>query len=196
MTFSFALVSALGFVSPAVDPATATDWWSVLRRTQSAELLYVLASARNIYSDTDFYSTPLDGYAGILTGTRPQPPFIGYGYRTNQTTKAVRPGQKRIAGMYSGQTDNGGVLEPGARALGEAFADAMSTALAYNDEGQPIALQPAICGRQQYITPNGTKAYKYYDTEAEQMAHTATSMLWSLKPTVRTQVSRQYGRGV
>jgi hypothetical protein len=54
---------------------------------------------------------------------------------------------------------------------------------------------PYVFGTVKYTTPSGKDAYKYYPTEVEQLDHIAKINQFNLKPQVRTQVSRQYGRG-
>jgi hypothetical protein len=74
----------------------------------------------------------------------------------------------------------------------------MGAIITYDDEGNTISFAPAIVGKEKY-TPDPLKpdryAYRYYPTLAEQMEHVAQGFNWDVYNQVRTQVSRQYGRG-
>lgn len=71
----------------------------------------------------------------------------------------------------------------------------MSATLTYDDSGNTLTFTPCIAQKEEYTTPRGKKAYKYYPTEVAQAAHLASGIAWSYYPQTRTQGSRQYGRG-
>jgi hypothetical protein len=71
----------------------------------------------------------------------------------------------------------------------------MSATLTYDDEGNTLSFQPCVVGREWREGNTGKFAYRYYETESEQLENVATSVTWQPYSTVRTQVYRQYGRG-
>lgn len=154
----------------------------------------------NVYSVTDFYQTPfVNPYGGQVAGNN-MSPTAAAGFRTNQVRRDVARGTKRFPGLLETQVGAGGILEAVTQTALQAVADSMSATLSYDDEGNTISFAPAVCGKQEY-DPNPTepsrnhRAYKYYATESEQLAHTAVGVVWQAYAQQRTQNSRQYGKG-
>lgn len=192
---SFALIYALGFTNPPLEPSTGVDFWSRLRQLQSASVLNTLVTARDIHSDTDFWSNPLANAPG-LRGGDDSPSFIAFPFRTNQVTKKVRPGQKRIVGVLDTDMSAGGTIVQATRDIMDNLAIEMTEVQSYDDSGQVLTFKPAVCAREAYTTPSGGTAYRYYATEAEQLTNTAQSVVWTRKGNVTSQVTRKVGRGV
>jgi hypothetical protein len=75
----------------------------------------------------------------------------------------------------------------------------MSLTLSQVIAGVTVAFKPVILGKLRYQTNEGETpakyAYKLYPTEAEQLEHVADVGVWFPYTQVRTQGSRQYGRG-
>lgn len=191
---SFAVMDALGFVDPESGTIAGDTFFGAWRIMVNSSVQFQLATAWNIHSDTDFYSTPIDAYAGTLAG-QDSSPVLAFGFRTNQVTKAVRRGQKRFVGVRDEDTTDAATFTAAAITNMNLMATRMSQVLNYDDEGNPITFSPAVCSRLKYTTPKGTDAYKYYPTLAEQLDHTATGVLWGRQTYARSQVSRQFGRG-
>lgn len=191
VTGSFALVSAIGAISLA-----AGSMIGLIRAIQNAEVNFVDVEARNVYSATDFYTRPfaVDTNGGFVGGQTVSPVYA-FGFRTNRVRADVRRGTKRFVGMTDTQEEAGGVMNAGIQTQMQGIADIMSDVLSYDDEGNTISFAPAVCGKEAYTTPSGRTAYRYYGSEATQLANTATGVLWEVYTTVRTQTSRQYGRG-
>lgn len=203
VSLSFALASAFGAIfdlvaiPPAYPPGTvlaalaanfgdAWDW----------QQLTVL----DPYSATDFYQTPfVNPYGGSVAGNN-MSPTAAAGFRTNQVRRDVARGTKRFPGLLETQVGAGGILEPLTLTTLQGVAGVMSETLVYDDEGNTLSFAPAVCGKEEY-DPNPTeprrnhRAYKYWATEAEQLAHTAIGVLWQAYTQQRTQNSRQYGKG-
>jgi hypothetical protein len=71
----------------------------------------------------------------------------------------------------------------------------MNAALTYDDEGNTLTFTPCISQKEEYTTPSGKKAYRYFSTELLQAPHNAVGIRWEAYTTQRTQNSRQYGKG-
>jgi len=203
VTGSFALVSALGAIydGGAVPPAyPPTKLMRLIAAMQSTSVTFDALSVKSIYSVTDFYESPfVQALTGTTTGTDPMSPFIAMGFRTNRVRTDVRRATKRFAGAIEGNSTGGGAIS-GTFLSGPmaAVAAAMSATLTYDDEGNTLTFTPCVCGKQSYpsnIAHPERVAYKYYDTESEQMLHTAQGIVWDAYNTLRSQVSRQVGRG-
>lgn len=191
VTGSFALIAALGAIS-----LVNTTLIGQIRGLQNASVNFVDIEARNVYSATDFYTRPfaVDTNGQYITGAALSP-TSAFGFRTNRVRTDVRRGTKRFVGVTDAQEDSGGVFTGGIQAAMQDIADKLSETLTYDDEGNTLSFAPCICGKDPYETPSGKTAYKYYPTEAAQLAKTASGIAWEVYTQVRTQTSRQYGRG-
>lgn len=197
VTGSFALAKAFGVVP--INNGTEFPTGSVMRFIQAIQtggVRYREAIVSNVYSVTDFYTV---GYtvpiAGVTGGGSELSPSVAYGFRTNQVRRDVARGQKRLTGVPSAATVNGGGYTATFFASLNNVASAMTANITYADEGNTITFAPVVCSKQQYVPPSGARAYRYYPTLAEQMQHTATGCVWEVVTNTRTQRSRQYGKG-
>lgn len=194
VSMSFALTSAMGFIKVgAAFPAGTIFAWMVGQL--STALTFSEVEVRNVYSVTDFYLTPFaSGTAGTYAGEATSP-TLAYGFRTNRVRTDIRRGTRRFGGVVEATIGAGGVLAGGIGTSLDLVADLMSDVLTYTDEGNTLTFTPCVVKREGYETPSGGWAYRYMEDETEQLANVATSIIWAPYPNVRTQVSRQYGRG-
>lgn len=199
VSFSFALTNAFGAIpSAGVYPADRVI--TRLAALQSANVGFTVITVKNVYSVTDFYSTPFTTVLnGARTGGENMPPFAAFGFRTNRVRADIQRATKRFCGMLEGDNDAGSI-QSGIVATLEALATAMSAVLTYDDEGNTLTFAPIVVGKQEY-DPNpddptrNHRAYRYYPTETEQLQKVAQSIVWQHYATVRSQTSRQFGRG-
>lgn len=200
---SFGLVYALGGIyNPDGIPSgwDANKLMSKLASNLAGLARFVGITAKNVYDVFDFYDTPfIPELVGANTGTAASP-ALAFGWTTSKVRADVRRGQKRITGVTEGQMDTGGSIGVGSGSWMATIAEEMSAVQVYDDEGNAITYTPAICGKLKYETPASTPtkrkyAYKYYPDLTAQLEHTAVGVTWTPKPFVRTQTSRQYGRG-
>lgn len=203
VTLSFALISAMGgiydgaAVPPAYPPGKIIRLLSAVQNTSVA---FDLLSARDVYSVTDFYESPfVQALNGVANAGEVMSPFVAYGFRTNRIRTDVRRATKRFVGASEGNVGAGGTLFASfVSAAIQPLQVAMSQTLTYVDEGNTITFVPCVCGKQKYV-PDPDKpervAYRYWPTEAEQVQHTASGIVWDAYAQVRSQVSRQVGRG-
>lgn len=190
---AFDLLTAMGFVPTDPAPTFPADTvFDSIRNLVSTNVLFTEVEARNLYSTTDFY---LLGYspvvAGLVVGAGLSP-AMAYGLKSNRVRTDIRRGFKRFVGVVEEGTSEGGIVCCGFPALVTDVAEKMSALLS----GTSFAVyHPAVASFEKYTTPSGRFAYKPYATEAEQLDHTAHPVTWSGYTEVRTQTSRQYGRG-
>lgn len=206
VSLSFALVKAFGaiFDQTAVPPAYPPNTLlQAIRAVQSNAVNYQSIEARAIYSPTDFYTT---GFAPALTGAATgegMSPVLSFGFRSTRVRADIRRAQKRFVGVSENNAAGGGVITAATLALLDTIAQRMSQVLTYNDEGNTITFSPCVVGKFKYAIP-GTSPVRYayrYATPAEggeaaQLQKTATGIGWERYLEVRSQVSRQYGRGI
>lgn len=198
VSLSFALLSAMGFIPDPPGATTFTPYTlaDAFENVQNEGVRYLSSYARDLYSVTDFYEVP---YPQIITGDRSgeaTSPVLAVGFYSSRVRTDIRRGMKRFVGVSETDVGANGLWAAGFEASLVYMADLLSATLTYDDEGNTITFVPAILGLQEYTTPSGKRAYRPYPTEATQLAHVAQGVTWSAYAQVRTQVSRQYGRGV
>lgn len=198
VSFSFALVSAFGAIEDGGSYPSGTVIDNI-RLMVSSQYSFTQSLAKDVYDPVDFYQAPfIPSLAGAVAGES-NSPVMAYGFRTNRTRLDIRRATKRFAGVVETEAFSGGVIDS-TFVDGEManLASIMSQTITYDDEGNTLTFQPIVVGKEKY-TPNPLApekvAYRYYETEAEQLDHIMTSILWEPYPRLRSQVSRQYGRG-
>lgn len=186
------LLQLMGFI-PLGDPPElpATGLFADIRALVSNTMSFVEVSAQEMYSLTDFYlagfSPVVPGeFAGVATT-----PVLAYALQSNRVRTDIRRGMKRIAGVTEEGMTTGGYTTGTPSALLDSLAVNMSASL--TEVG--VAYRPAIVSLERKTKPDGTVYYEKYATRDEQLEHTAFPVSWSAYPMVRTQGTRQYGRG-
>lgn len=189
---SFGLTFALGLAVPAA----GNNLFRKIKDMLSQNVLFVAYKVANLYDPEDFNSAPFgSAQPGAQTGESLSP-VMAYGFRSNQVTTAIARGTKRFVGVPENDSGpNGIVTGPALSGLLQPVANLMGETLTYDDEGNTLTYTPCVLGRQEYTTPSGKVAYRKWPTEAEQLAHAAIGVDWEPYNSVRSQVSRQYGRG-
>jgi hypothetical protein len=204
---SFGLAAAMGAIYDliAVPPGYPTGtFMQLLAACISTGVTFEQLTVLNVYDVTDFYQTPfVNPYTGERTGES-MSPALAYGWRSTQVRRDVARATKRLPGVSEAQVGTEGIVVAGQLTIMNAFADIMSDALTYDDEGNTLTYTPAVVKKQRYnpstrlADPAGT-AYRYIPVgagaEAAQLAQTAVGIAWQSYNAVRTQVSRQYGHG-
>lgn len=197
---SLSLITALGGIYDGLLPAPgypADGLFYQIARLMVGGSAIGGVTAFNVYDPVDFYSTP---FVNPLPGTfagEGMSPAVAIGFRSNRSRRDVRRGQKRFTAVSEGAFGEGGIATPTLLSVAAGVIDAMNEVRVYNDEGNNLTFSPAVCGKEKYLAnvEKGTFAYRYYATEAAQLDHTMTGIEWELLRTMRTQNSRQYGRG-
>jgi len=191
---SLELLTLMGFI-PEGDPLAfpAGTIADALSDLQSSSVEFLSVEARELYSVTDFYEA---AYSPVIAATgglgNAMPPFNAYGLYTARIRTDIRRSFKRFVGVSEGYVDNGGVLTSTANGLvadlGELLSDTLS--------GATAVYSPATISREKVVDPDtDAVSYQLYATEAEQEEHTAYPLVWAGYTVVRSQTSRQYGRG-
>lgn len=193
---SFALCAAFGAIAvDGVDPETTLLYKIRLGLVTAFSINSIVARAASLYAPTDFYERPFVTPVTGIVASEGLSPMSAIGYRTNRVRLDIDRGTKRFTGVPEIYTQTGGVITEASFGYYEDVAEAMTANLTYTDEGASLTFAPCIVSKESYTTGSGKTAYKYYPTLAEQMEHVATSIIWQPYTTVRSQTSRQYGRG-
>jgi len=197
VSLSFGLAAAMGWtVQSGIPPLFNTG--TIARRLQelaSTELFFVSAYVRNLYSVTDFYEVPFaNSPHGNVSGDALSP-TAALGLTSSRVRTDIRRGSKRLAGVVESSSGAGGAVVSGTLDQLNLLAGLLNDPITYDDEGNTLSYTACVFGLEQYTTPSGKTAYRNYATEAEQLDHVASGMVWQPMPYIRTQTSRQYGRG-
>lgn len=196
VSLSFGLMSALGGV-PASSALPADTLFATLANLQNTAVHFIQTTVRAVYLDEDFYGNPFfAGTDGLQSGNGdPMSPVSAWGFRSNRVKQSIRRGYKRFVGVSEGDMAAGGLVTIGAGARAELVRVALGETITFDDEGNTLTFVPCIVSKQKYTTPSGKEAYKYYSSEVLQAPHIASGVSWEIYNTMRTQNSRQYGKG-
>lgn len=169
---------------------------------QHTGLVYQFASARDVYSATNFAEVPfVPPAAGLNASGESASPFIAFGFRTNRTVFNISRGTKRLAGVGEGSMNTGGLVTDDAQAQMLLIAEAWTANLTQTLGGSDYTFAPVIVSKMKYLPPDRTvfnpagKAYTYWQTYEIQSEHLALTPTWEIYNHVRSQTSRQYGKG-
>lgn len=200
VSFAAALIQAFGCIWDGTNYPSGLPFRDILEM-QNTNISYQFASARNVYSDVDFEEVPFVNDALGRSGAGDfMPPFTAFGFRTNRIRRDIRRGTKRFAGVGEGDQSEGGLFNAGAQGRMGAVATAMSATLNQTVAGVDYTFVPCIVKKERYDPDTGDasstgRAYRYFPIESDQLENLATAPTWELYETVRSQVSRQYGKG-
>lgn len=189
-----ALVKAMGF-TPVAGVFPEDTVAGNLQTLVSNTMQWTSVLCRNVYDPTDFIDLPFSPIAtGAKTGEA-QTPFVAFGLYSNRVRLDIGRGYKRFAGVLESDTSTLGDLVSGAVEELGTLADSMGEIISYSDGTLTDTFTPCIVQKEEYTTPKGNKAYKYYSTLAAQLTHLAVGVVWTGYSRVRSQVSRQVGKG-
>lgn len=186
------LLTLMGFVPTGSPPAFPDD--TIARAVQvmtSDDLQFLEVEVAELYTPTDFYVAAFSpaahgqAEAGIASITD------AYGLFSARVRTDIKRGFKRIPGVPADVYAGGSLFNAPTLTALASLAAAMSVQL----EGATATYNPAVFQFEPYTTPKGNVAYKKYATPEEQLEHVAYPLVWTGYDTVRTQVSRQIGRG-
>lgn len=191
---SLELLTLMGFI-PTGDPLAfpADTIAAQLAGVQNSEVDFLSVEARELYSLTDFYEAV---YSPAISGTggsgEAMTPFVAYGLYSARVRTDIRRSQKRFVGVSEGSIYPGGEVSDTMIASLVDLAELMSATL----EGAAADYQPCTISREKVVETDPPRTiYRLYESEAEQEEHIATPLVWTPHEYVRSQTSRQYGRG-
>lgn len=190
------LAQSMGVIAPSEDPDPGS-LIALMQALSNTNVQWNAISVRDVYSDFDFVEIPL-GFSG-LHATDGLSPAVAYGFKTNRTRLDIRRGFKRLVGVSEGAVATGGVLTGTGISGSVSVAAAMSEQLVGLIGSTTVTYTPVIVKKESYDVPDsGTpprKAFRYYEDETEQLTLLMRDLIWSHYTQVRTQNSRQYGKG-
>ena len=196
VSLSFGLAAAMGFIA---DPTThlfpSDSVFNAILNITSVNVTFLQVICMNVFDPTDFYTTALPSGTVGANAVEAAATFLAAGFRTNLVNRDIARGTKRFAGVPKTAVGFGNQLATDYIALMDTLAARMSAPITYDDEGNTLTYVPAIVQKEQYTTPRGKKAYKYYPSLTVQLSHIAQGFAWESYKTARSQTSRQLGKG-
>lgn len=199
---SDALLNGLGYPlwDDTLETYPAGSVAAAYRAISHQEVTFEIITVRNVYSRFDFteYLFPFAGESAIgASGGESASPALAYGFRSSKVASDIKRGARRLVGVSETNMGSGGVFTPTALIALNSVATAFSAELpAFLNE-----FQPCICKKEKVAvlnpdgTPTGRFKYEYYEDPEVQVDNTGAPVTWGAVNTVRTQTSRQYGRG-
>jgi len=192
VSLSFALIAAAGGLTQTGDDEfEAGSMFEAIRLPLHAAIKFANVQAKNIYSVTDFYDTPIvTTVTGAVNSSQAMRGNNVFGFYSSRTRTDIRRGMKRFSGVPEGSVGDFGIVDSGVVPLLDDIADLMTGYLTYDDSGTPVVFSPCIVHKEKYTTPSGRDAYRYYASKATQLLNIATSIDWQAYPSTRTQDTR------
>jgi len=173
----------------AVDLVNAfiEDMLPEIRPAQASQLTHTLIAAYSLGNLADL-GEEVVSLAGLKTGQSILPIFNAYSFTLRPTSRAVRPGSKRIAGVYEDAVINGIIVDPVPLGELEAIRVALDTPISTDDA---LFYTPVIVKRVKYEVPGSDPvrfAYRYPETDEELVFATLSGVKSS--PRISHQTSR------
>jgi len=193
---AFGLIQALGLYasgSPANFPVGTMG--AAIQALLNEQVIFVQAYAKNIYNPFDFYDYAFpDDVVGGVAGAGISP-VLAIGFTSSRTRTDIRRGQKRFGGIDGDWVTNGGALSATAITAANTLAARMSEDVEFDTGIGIFEYKPCIASKKKPSEVPLSDGYEYWPTEDEQFGHSMFNIVWSVKDDIRTQGSRQYGRG-
>lgn len=191
---AFELAGLFGLI-PVGDPLAfpVDSIAGALQGMQNTGVEYLSADVRELYSLDDFYEAAYDPVlVGEANSGNDMSPFTAYGFYTSRVRLDIRRSFKRFVGCAEGLVDAGGEISSAQLAVMTGVSELMSEILV----ADTASYHPCTIQREKLTDgETGKVSYKLYEDEGEQEAHIAFPLVWSSYTQVRSQTSRQYGRG-
>jgi hypothetical protein len=189
-----ALVKAMGLDATAgVFPAATIG--AQIQLVVSETVSWTQCLCRNVYDPTDFIDLPYVPTADGTAAGECLSPINAFGFRSNRTRLDIGRGYKRLPGVVETFVDNLGKINATTQPALDTLADLMGDIITFTDGSLTDSFTPVVVSKEKYTTPSGKTSYRYYATESVQLTHLAVGVVWEAYTRVRSQVSRQVGRG-
>jgi len=204
--FAYRLLQAIGFDEADTTAPQPDSLLEYFQACATGQAVITSLFSRNLYDDLDFSEIPLGaGWIGLQSGGAYAPPFVNAQWRSNRTNLAVRRGHVSTWGIQEANIDDSSnVIGSDLTGPMDEFAGAMSIEQTHTIVSQLYGFRSCVLSKERYmvagtgtdpITNPARWAYKYYDTEAEQLEHAALDLTWERMLPVSSRMSRKKGRG-
>lgn len=158
---------------------------AVLNNIQTADLQYKFVEVENLFDESDFHVEGVQSL-GLVVG-QTYPSVVALNFTLRPSSRAVRPGSKRFAGIGESAGSGNTVNDPSYLSAIENVRVFLSQVL-NGVGGLDADYVPSIVKRIPYTTPQGNPAYRLPETAAEADVFTVTTALF--KNTFSHQTTR------
>lgn len=194
---SLNIIEALGWDSGVPAAPVANSVFARYLAAASSDFRLTTVYCRDVYSVTDFaqVNLPTTGWAGTRAGLA-EPNFVVAKLRSSRTRQDIKAGYKALPALIDTDISSAvGTLNGAYVTLAAALATALSDGVSPFVGPLQAFFGWAIVQKEEYETPSGKKAYRYYADPVEQADHIASPVTWTVQPRSTTQNTRKYGRG-
>lgn len=196
-TSAFALAQALGFnpsdTSEALPGSPLDAFLAIQPNDYQMNELFV----RNLFSVIDFITQPVAGagWAGQVApavGTK-LTRFTAMKFRTNRIRTDIKRGTLALRGASETGIQDGENWDSAILGGMQALCDELNAPPSFTVGEITTQYRPAVFSKRRYQTRVGTEtegprwAYEYYDTEEQQLEHTAIGVTWAPVQRIRHQ---------
>lgn len=196
-TAALNIIESLGYSSGAPTGPVANSVFARYIAMAGTGWEFTQFYCRDLYNVNDFAQVSVSGagWQGARSGNK-EAAFVTAKLKSSRVRQDIKAGYKALPLMLD--TD---IISP-AGALESSYITLMTTLCSTLSNGtSPFVgitqafFAWAIFGKEEYTTPRGKKAYKYYADPVEQAEHVAYPVTWFPVERATTQSTRKFGRG-
>jgi len=203
---AYRLLQAMGFDEADDTTPITGSIFKLFQTCATGQAAITSLFSRNIFDPLDFFEIPLPlAWVGAQAGGNYMPTFVNAQWRSSRTNLEVRRGHFSTWGIQEENVTDSNIIT-GSDLLTpmDSLASVMSDTITHTIGIQNFSYRSCILSKERYmVAGSGTDpitnparwAYKYYDTEAEQLEHAALNLTWSRMNPVSSRNSRKIGRG-
>lgn len=151
----------------------------------------------NVFDIAEFLFPTGDAGQGSNIGDA-APPFVALGFRTSKTRGDIKRGAKRFSGLGENVFGTSGTISSAYLSLGNQVAVELSRILPDGGTGQ---FKPAVVHKKKVEVlnddggPTGRFKYVYWGDDDLNVQNSMFPVVFDLVTSIRSQTSRQFGRG-
>lgn len=192
------VVESLGYDSGAATAPVANSVLDRYLEMAPGNFEFTQFYCRDIYNVNDFAQVNVSGtgWQGTRGTASFEAPFVAAKLKSTRTRQDIKAGYKALPPLLDGDT----VSATGA--LGAPYIALMTTLCTALSNGTSpfVGVTQAffgwcIVGKEEYTTPRGKKAYRYYENPVVQAEHLTGPVSWTPIERVTSQNTRKFGRG-
>lgn len=191
------VIEAAGYNSAAPTTPVASSILDTYRGMANTGFTITQLYCRDVYNVNDFAQVVVSGsgWDGNRAGTA-EPSFLAAKIKSARTRQDIKAGYKALPPMVDTDVVGAtGTLSAGYITLMTTLCSRLGNGLSPFVGITQAFFGWCIVGKEEYTTPKGNKAYRYYADPVEQAAHLTGPVTWSPVERATTQNSRKFGKG-
>ena len=192
------IIESLGYDSGAATAPVANSVFDRYLEMAPGNFEFTQFYCRDIYNVNDFAQVNVSGvgWQGTRGTSAMEPSFVASKIKSTRTRQDIKAGYKALPPMMEADiTSSTGTLTGSYITLMTSLCTALSNGTSPFVGITQTFFGWTIVGKEEYTTPSGKKAYRYYEDPVEQAAHLAGPVTWAPIERATTQNTRKFGRG-